>query len=163
MRIRSTSSQFEDNLYQTRVFVDEDYAQHKRHCQYGCAFCAPLRRREKELKEATQQTVAGVPGDQVQLCREMFARDSKISRYYKNKNDIFDEFGAINPDVYLMLKEEDFSDSQIRNYFDIKPHRWQKFKRDNFPDWDKPGVKEEILNTRGMDALRKWSEQHVVD
>lgn len=163
MRIRSTASQFESNLLQTRVFIDEDYAEHKLHCQYGCAFCAALRRREAALKEATKQTVVGVPGDQVQKYREMFARDSKISRYYKNKDDIFDDYGAIDPDVYLMLKEEEFSDLQIRKYFDIKPHRWQKFKRDNFPDWDNPEVREEILNTRGMEALEKWKEQYVAD
>jgi hypothetical protein len=155
MWIKNPITSIEESINQTRIFYDETYAEHKKHCEFGCAFCAAVRRRENELKEEKSKSIAGVPGDQVLAFRESFKRSDKIDSLFKNKKDIFDKYGAIDPKAYALLKQHGLSDSQIREHFNITNNRWQKFKKTYFP------ADSEQAKKLGVEAMKEFKSSHV--
>lgn len=153
------TSEMENNLLQTRVFGDETYAEHKKNCLVGCGLCAPLRCRERAIQDSENREIAGVPGKAVNDYRVHFNEQSTIEYWFKNKTDILDPNGGYKEWVYILLQSQDFSDSQIRRYFNINNSEWSRFKKNHFPNWKDD--KDDILAERGPKAFQKWKNAQV--
>lgn len=155
----SPVSEMERNLLQTRVFGDETYAEHKKKCLVGCALCSAYRYRERSIKESEEREIAGVSGKDVNKYRAHFNEQGNISYWFKNKTDIRDANGGYKEWVYILLQSQEFSDSQIRKYFNINNSEWQRFKKIHFPTWKDD--KEDIVAARESEAWEKWKQAQV--
>lgn len=153
------SAAMERNLLQTRVFGDETFAEHKKKCLVGCALCSVLRCRERAIRESENREVAGVSGKDAHNYKVLFSEQGSISYWFKNKTDIRNPKGGYYEWVYILLQSEDFSDSQIRKYFNINNSEWQRFKKNHFPTWKDD--KYDILAERGSKAFKIWKEAQV--
>lgn len=153
----------EENLFQTDLGWGETYAEHKQNCEFGCALCAPERRREKELERLKNTEIAGISGSRVLEIRKEFNQSNKISRYFFSHNDMRNKNGALIKEVYIFLQHLDFSDEQIRKYFGINNHEWQRFKADKFPDWSNKDQQEFIMAKETPKAIKWYKEKYVMD
>ncbi|QNQ82943.1 hypothetical protein FP435_00120 (plasmid) [Lactobacillus sp. PV037] len=154
MGLEEHENNYLENLNHTPVGWGENYKQHKLDCEFGCVFCAPLRRKEQKIKEMKDEEIAGVSGDRIVALRQKYQQQATIRSFFPDKTVIRTENGSINPDVYLVLQLEDFSDDEIRRYFNISHAQWVSFKRRQFPNWKDD--KDEILNTRALEAMMKY-------
>ncbi len=151
-QIIEPSSSFLTNLYQTVIFNDQTYEEHKKMCEFGCSYCSFHRKREQRILSDYNKSVAGVAFPQVQRYRQMIERHS-IRQFCPSQEDIRGPHGELLRWVYLALQYESFSDREIQRYFHINNHEWQNFKRREFPNW--LDTKEDILNTEGAEAYQR--------
>lgn len=135
------------------------YTEHKRICKDGCILCSAFRKYEDQLKnlELSDQEVRdlGLTREEIMHYRETCEED-KIANYYPDKDVIFKQNGDINRDVYLVLQSEGFTDKEIREYFGLNIHTWNIFKKHEFPNWKDKKIKEHILSTEGVAAVKRW-------
>lgn len=160
MRTIRPSESLEDNLYATCIGWGETYGEHKKNCEFGCALCAPERRREARLRKREQTSIAGVPGSVVMQQRKAFYEQSKISNWFFSREDMRDKKGALITNVFIVLQLQDFSDSEIRHYFRINNSEWSRFKKDKFKDWS--NNKEDYLSKLAAPAMKWYKHTYLV-
>ena len=141
----------------------EPLAVHSKSCM-GCHDCLPyvriLKQREKELEN--KEVVEGISYMKALELRQVHT----IAYYYPRGDEFRKPNGHLDPNVYLVLKlvqgsskDEGFIDQDIWDYFHINQGESQRFKAKYFPNWMKD--KDEILNTRGLEALKEFEAKHV--
>ncbi|QDR73712.1 hypothetical protein FOD75_11530 (plasmid) [Limosilactobacillus reuteri] len=129
----------------------ETYEEHSKRCE-GCIYCAGYRAVDKELSKLTEQEL---------VAREMMEEENDIAYFYSSPDDIFNEDGTLDLDVYLCLKYQDVSDNRIRVYFHIDDNTWRDFKKNfPYPNWSNKDkrFKDEIIDTAGVAAYRRWQK-----
>lgn len=159
-KILKPTTSYERALMQTCIFNSEVFAEHQKHCEYGCDLCAPIRKELENAQTKHNTTIANVPYDECLELRAEMQREDKIRNFYPSVTDVRTETGAISREVYLVLQFMDFSDSEIRKYFHINHNEWQNFKKREFPNWLEE--REDILSGEAQQAYLRWRDQHNV-